>query len=71
MEGLFDHVEQPYNQLNARLGFLVEHIKRPLSEERKQAIRKEMACLTFELVKREQEIGLYTEEDLYEEETDG
>lgn len=55
MEGLYNHTVQSDTQLSERLAFLIEHIQLPHIEERRQAIRKEMACIIFEMLQRDKE----------------
>ncbi len=54
MDGeLFRHTQQHSNNLNTRYGELLNHLKNPLSETRKEQIRREMACIYFELYMRD------------------
>lgn len=68
----FNHVNQSFEQLNDRLGYLVRKLSTErLSDERVGDIRREMAIISFELDMREREsLGEMAEfEDaLYEDE---
>lgn len=68
----FNHVNQPFEQLNDRLGYLVRKLSTErLSDERVGDVRREMAIISFELDMREREsLGEMAafEDALYEDE---
>lgn len=49
----YNHTEQPDWRLNDRHTFLIDHVKRPHTPERMTALRREMACIGFELLMRD------------------
>ena len=63
-----NYIDAAYNKLLHRLGELDEQNSAEFyNEERVAQIRREMAHIVFELMCREQELGLYNTEDLEDE----